>query len=740
MSQRWRVLRVAAVCLGVVSTSWPVVAATPSIADLEIHIGGHGPQWGMFGDDVDAHTGEGASGPPERGSWTVEPERDGDRLRLQVSMTPPTVNPVLGEASASLVTGVGLEYGRRNGGDIGYGRRFGFTWTSMDACTGDPCTYTTEVIVPLRPAQRFIAETRDIESPVVVIGLTLVRTFGQGEWLQASGTQDAVEGRRSAPVSGLAAIEGSIPRAAVVPAGEVHLCGLREGPNLGIDELTGLLRTAQAASAPVPTVTFRLDLEATGCGAHHAVELIDRWGTLPLAGSIATVGSAGTLIGVPDRTAWSLRIAGVTVGEVVAAGEDLILDATVACQPDDDEGDPVVDGDVSADAAPATLPAAPDPIAWLVARESSRRDRPVTPSLPAALPDGFIIVERTDDRGWTVERSADGMRWRSVPGARLPAPLVADRVTGPRIAAADGRIVLAGIVADGQGGQRFATWSSVDGRRWTDAAISAPAGRPPATSLELRSVVAADGRWFALADGNGATGAHAWTSTDGRRWTAVVPKTPEGTVLVAVSAGPSRLLGVARPGDPTLPDLLVESLDGRRWAARAPLPVERAASVAIGETAGGRVVVAVQRSPVEPIEVWISRDDGASWTKTLDGSVAVQLDDLTVHDESVVVAGSIRYGPRSQMGEPWAAVSQDSAQTWLAEIPVNGFGDGRCTTVVAAGSAAAILTVSECSGNPIPRWRAGLAAGSHDQQGARTKHTATSEETLGVSPGVARAP
>jgi len=738
MSQRWRVARAAALCLSVVSAPLPVVAATPSIADLEIHIGGYGPQWGMFGDDVDAHTGEGGSGTADRGSWTVEPDRDGDRLLLQVTMTPPAVNPILGSGPASLVTGVGVEYGKRNGGDIGYGRRLGFTWTPVDACTGDPCTFTTEVAVPLRPAQRFIASTRDIESPVVVIGLTLVRTFGEGEWLQTSATQDTVDGRRSVPLAKLTAIDGWIPRAPVVPSGEAHIWGLREGPNLGIDELTGLLGTAEEASAPVPTVTFRLDLRATGCGAHQAVELIDRWGTLPLTGSIATVGSAGTLVEVTDRTSWSLRVGGTSVGEVDAAGEDRILAATVQCQPDAD-GDTSIEGDVSAEAAQAPLPTAPAAIAWLVARESSRRDRPVTPSLPAAVPEGFIVIERTYDRGWTLEGSVDGLRWRAIPDARLPAPLRSDRLTGPQIAARDGRLVLAGIVADGQGGDRFTAWSSPDARMWTPAAVTAAAGRPPATSLALRSLVASDQRWFALADGDGATGGFAWSSSDGRTWTAVIPKTPVGTSLVAVAAGPSRLLGVARPGDPTLPDLLVAFLDGRRWTALAALPVGRAAAVSIGETATGSVIVAFGRSPIAPIEVWASGDDGASWTKTLDGSVSLRLHGLTVRDETAVVAGSIRYGERGLEGEPWAAVSQDGGTTWRAEIPVNGFGDGRCTTVVAVGAAAAILTVSQCSGNPIPRWRAGLAAGPRDQQGARSWDTATSAETLGVSPGVSRA-
>ncbi len=704
MSQRWRVARAAAVCLSVLMTPLAVVAATPSIADLEIHIGGYGPQWGMFGDDVDAHYGEGASGPAERGNWKVEPQRDGDRLLLRVTMTPPDVNPVLGSGRASLVTGVGVEYGKRDGGDIGYGRRFGFTWTPMDSCTGDPCAYTAEVAAPLRPAQRFIAGTRDIASPVVVIGLTLVRTFGGGEWLQTSGAQDAVDGRRSAPVSELTAIDGWIPWAPVVPSGDVHLWGLRDGPNVGIEELTGLLGGEGQGFARVPTVTFRLDLEAIGCGAHRAVELIDRWGTLPLAGSIATVGSAGTLVAVPDWTAWSLRVGGTSVAEVDAMGADRVVTATVKCQADAD-GERSIEGAVSAETTTAPLPAAPDAIAWLVTRESSRRDRPVTPVLPAALAGGFIVVERTYERGWTIERSADGLRWQAIRDARLPALLRADRVRGPRMVAADGRMVLAGVVADGQGGERLTGWSSPDGRRWTPAAITAPAGRPAATSLALRSLAAADGRWFALADGDGATGTHGWVSTDGRTWTAVVPKTPEGASLVAVAAGPSRLLGVARPADPTAPDLLVESPDGRRWTALETLPVERAATVAIGEAAGGRAVVAFQRSPIAPVEVWSSDDDGTSWTRTLDGSVAVQLDGLTVRDETVVVAGSLRYGDRGLEGEPWAAVSQDGGTTWRAEIPVNGFGDGRCTTVVAIGPAAAILTVSECSGNPIPRWR-----------------------------------
>jgi hypothetical protein len=738
MSRRWRVARAAALCLSLVSTPLPVVATTPSIADLEVHIGGYGPQWGMFSDDVDADTGEGESGTAARGSWSVEPERDGDQLLLRVTMTPPAVNPVLGSGAASLVTGIGVEYGKRGYGDIGYGRRLGFTWTPVDACTGDPCTYTAEVAVPLRPAQRFIASTSAIESPVAVIGLTLVRTFGGGEWLQMSGTQDLVDGRRSARLAKLTAIEGWIPRAPVVPSGEAHVWGLRQGPNLGIDELTGLLGTAEQGSAPVPTVTFKLDLRATGCGAHQAVQLVDGWSTLPLAGSVATVGPAGTLVAVPDRTSWTLRIGGTSVGEVEAAGEDRVFEATVECQRDA-EGATIVEGSVTTEVAPATLPVPPDPIAWLAARESFRRDRPVTPSLPAAVPEGFVIIERTFDRGWAVERSVDGLRWRAIPDARLPAPLRSDRITGPRMAAADGRLVLAGIVADAMGGQRFTAWSSPDARRWTPAAVMAAAGRPAATTLALRSLVAADGRWFALADGDGTTGGFAWTSADGRTWTAVVPKTPEGTSLVAVAAGPSRLLGIARPDDPALPDLLVGSPDGRRWTALAPLPVDRAAAASVGETVARGVIAAFERSPVAPIEVWVSSDDGASWTRTLDGSVALQLDGLTVRDETVVVAGSLRYGERGLEGEPWAAVSRDGGATWRAEIPVNGFGDGACDTVVAVGPAAAILTVSQCSGNPIPRWRAGLAAAPRVLQDARSRDTASPVETVGASPGVSRA-
>ncbi|MBX3031058.1 MAG: hypothetical protein KF809_12990 [Chloroflexi bacterium] len=698
-----------ALCMAMAATPMPIVAATPSIADLQVHIGGYEPSWRMFGDDVDADTGEGGSGIAEPGSWTAEPTRQGDRLRLRVTITPPPVNPVLGPGPASLVTGVGVEYGRRSGGDVGYGQRLGFTWTPMEDCAGDPCSYTADVTVRLRPARRLIASIRDIESPVVVIGFTLVRTFGEGEWLQVSTTQDLEDGLRSQPVSRLTAAEGWIPQAAVVPTGEAHITGLRDGPNLGIDELTRLLDPAGPGSAPVPTVTVRLDVQATGCRAHQAVQLVDAWGTLPLAGSIATVGPAGILAAVPDRTSWSVAVGGTVVGTVDVQGEDRILAATVACRTAAD-GDETADGTLTVASVSEPLPAPPDPLAWLVAVESFRRDRPVTPSLPAAIRTGFIVIERTYERGWSVARSRDGLRWRDATDARLPAPLRRDAVRGPRIATAGGRVVLAGIVTDGLGGDRFTAWRSSDARRWATATVTAASGRPPATSLVLRSLVAADDRWFALADGDGTTGGFAWSSTDGRTWTGIVPRTPDGTSLVAVSAGASRLLGVARPDDPALPDLLVGSPDGRRWTTLAALPVGRAATMSIGETSTGRVVAAFGRSVIAPIEVWVSSDDGASWTRTLDGSVGLRLDGVTVRDETVVVAGSIRYGARGLEAAPWVASSRDGGASWRAEIPVNGYGDGRCATVVAIGPAAAILTVSGCSGNPIPRWRAGLSS------------------------------
>jgi hypothetical protein len=139
--------------------------------------------------------------------------------------------------------------------------------------------------------------------------------------------------------------------------------------------------------------------------------------------------------------------------------------------------------------------------------------------------------------------------------------------------------------------------------------------------------------------------------------------------------------------------------------------------VSIGETSAGSIVAAFERSVVAPIEVWVSSDDGSSWSRTLDGSVAIRLDALTVRDRAVIIAGSIRYGERGLESTPWAAVSQDGGPTWRAGLPINGTGDGRCATVAAIGSTVATLTVSECSGNPIPRWRAYLSADglAHDE-------------------------
>jgi hypothetical protein len=210
--------RLAAIVLALVSVAAPAVAEAPGVARLRVHIGGYGPQWAFF-------TSEDEPEGTQRGSWTASSQLEGDRLLVHVTMTPPEVNPVLSPGPAALATGVGLEYGRRNGGDIGWRQRFGFTWTQLDARAGDPCTYTADISTPLKRAQRAIAAVPDIESPVVVIGLSLVRTFGQGAWVQSLPGYDDGNGRVSHPAGSPTRIEGWFSQTPVIHAGAAQPWG-----------------------------------------------------------------------------------------------------------------------------------------------------------------------------------------------------------------------------------------------------------------------------------------------------------------------------------------------------------------------------------------------------------------------------------------------------------------------------------------------------------------------------------
>lgn len=431
------------------------------------------------------------------------------------------------------------------------------------------------------------------------------------------------------------------------------------------------------------------------------VQLFDRWNTLPLWGTVATIGPAGT-----DGGPWSLLVSPSKVGEVLTEGSDLVVDAAVECH---GRAGTVADRLTS---RPVTtpLPVPPAGVPWLPSVESSRVDRPVNPTVLVPIADGFGVVERTHDQGWTVSRSQDGLRWQRVTDARLPAPVEADATDGLTMVAADGRALLAGITPDGGGGTRFTAWSSGDLRRWAPVTVEKPSGRPAGASLTLRALTADGGRWFALADVDGAIGGAAWASADGRSWTSFVPRTPPGTSLITATSGPTRLLGVVRPADPAAPDLLVASDDGRSWTKVAALPASRAEAVAVGETSPGTVVVALARSAVDPIEAWVSTDSGTTWELTLDGSVPLRLAGLVVRQGTVLIAGSVRYPPRDRGSVPWVATSRDGGMTWRALTPVNGGGSGACVTVVAIGTNAAVMTTSRCSGNPAPRWRATLPA------------------------------
>jgi hypothetical protein len=75
---------------------------------------------------------------------------------------------------------------------------------------------------------------------------------------------------------------------------------------------------------------------------------------------------------------------------------------------------------------------------------------------------------------------------------------------------------------------------------WHEASLPSPAGAPGRTAL--RDATACGGRWYlvgAVVSADGGTRPAAWTSRDGRAWTALRPTahTPYGTVAVLYAAG-----------------------------------------------------------------------------------------------------------------------------------------------------------------------------------------------------------
>jgi hypothetical protein len=249
--------------------------------------------------------------------------------------------------------------------------------------------------------------------------------------------------------------------------------------------------------------------------------------------------------------------------------------------------------------------------------------------------DGWLAVGRHGD-GALVFTSADAVTWEK--GRALPGRGFTESAAfGPD-----------GYVAVGQYGRWAAAWHSADLEKWTRGS-GAGEGR-------MRDVASVPGGYVAVGarPGPKAEQPAAWTSADGRKWTAVrIPALPAGVssgVLTRVAArgGVLVAIGSGRTGTPEqpYPFAAVSADGGKTWQVQT-LPGGAAGGTvtAVTATPKGHVIAGTTGDPGDrDVALWSSAD-GRAWRAVpargtgLDGPGDQRLTTLAVAGGELVAVG-----------------------------------------------------------------------------------------------------
>jgi hypothetical protein len=117
------------------------------------------------------------------GTWTVTPSPIADGiLDLRVRLETPRVSLPVEAGPAVLYVTVALAGGTR--GDVGFGKLVSVEPTFLPPCTGEPCAFEAQVFADLRRLPRMAGHHPRLTTVWAEIDLKLVRTFGDGAWLQ----------------------------------------------------------------------------------------------------------------------------------------------------------------------------------------------------------------------------------------------------------------------------------------------------------------------------------------------------------------------------------------------------------------------------------------------------------------------------------------------------------------------------------------------------------------------------
>ncbi len=642
-------------------------------------------------------------------AWSVTDARaepDGSLL-FHVSVTTSNRGVVLEPGPAVLLVGLSLQGGL--GGDVGYGRLVQRRAFDAGACVESPCTFEADVELDATRIQEAIEALPHVDANGVEVSLGLIRTYGQGEWLQELQLlvpeQRRLADRRDGTLTDPEGTSGEVLAYGIFPAADIVAARDGRNPAFDLASIVEASRTRQQdTSAETPMVRVELVLDAVDCRAWEPIAIVDDAGVQAFDRAIGAIDPVHEIIELPAGGSWRLglripypdssRDGGVTAGSFTTSRSDLRVSATFDCrEPSALAASGFEVEEIEALAQPSTVGR------WSPVRGSWSGGRGARPYVVAAHRSGLLSLEATPG-GWRLRRSRDGWRWQSRPivtrGRELPD---GSSVTHARLLPRDGALVLAMAVEGTSGRPRLETWTSRDGARWRAANANEPIRLPePLDDFQLAS----SGE-VVLALARGDHRHRLLSSADGRTW-----DTLETAGLSAIGSGTDRILGVLDRDGRTW---VSASADGLAWEPLWEVPAGAVGPYRIIESEAGVLLVATGGAP-GPI-IWLRSEADRDWRAVASTRYDVRVDDVAADRSDVVVSGRVKGAGERGTGWAWTAASHDGGMRWRQALHEDA--SGRCRMRAAVSDGALITATADCDGQPTV-WR---AQASDDEEGEK---------------------
>lgn len=604
----------------------------------------------------------------EPGHWSARGIRRGSdgHLRFTLRVTPAPVHLPVRSGPAVLFVGVGFS----GGGSVGYEEVVRVTRETAPACRRDPCTYRFKVDADLSalPAAAAAAPLVGPEAQAE-IGVTLVRTFGDGTWMQVL---DTFDGRRA--LSPGRTSSGRIASMGLVPVRAVEGWS-RQQYGSTIDLARRIARATRDLPDPsraLPTVRVRLAVDAPGCWPYLRLAIHDDQGARPLDADLLELDPASTVVDVPDGLPWTVSLweggifdgndtGGVSAqaGSFTTAGENLEVTAHYVC-----DGAGTYTGSLTVAPASDPLPR-PTTLSRLESTstlEGPRQGRKRLPFTVTSTPRAFLALGWAPDDGWTEWSSRSGTRWRSrlVPITDgLPSP---PDLLDARLWSVDQAPRLTTITEMPDGSRQVRIWQRTSQGRWSnESGIDAGvvAGSVPA-SVDAGYVGAfvghgGDALLLLSPDAKTSTGQVRLLRWDGGEWRAAAPTDGMVTSVAATADGFAIAVRTTGGGDPT--DTLLTSADGATWAVAGSLPTGTSGPPQLAVADG--TLLAFSSDATGMTHGWRWEPDG-SWSPALVTLGTLFPGGIAAHDGMVTVL--TRIDGRAMFTA--AAVSRDGGRTW----------------------------------------------------------------------------